>query len=90
MYDGVVRYLDRESRRGQQDKKFLMTRVNRCYVLALANKAPINEMNLLKQNHFNEMSNVEKWQLITAYQLAGASDKVQDLVNNLSTEVEAL
>jgi uncharacterized protein YfaS (alpha-2-macroglobulin family) len=89
MYDGVVRYLDRESRRGQQDKKFLMTRVNRCYVLALANKAPINEMNLLKQNHFNEMSNVEKWQLITAYQLAGAADKVQDLVNNLSTEVEA-
>jgi len=87
MYDGVLRYLERETRRGQTDKKYLMTRVNRCYVLALANKAPINEMNLLRQNHFNEMNNVEKWQLITAYQLAGAADKVQDLLDNLSTEV---
>lgn len=88
MYNGIVRYLERESRKGNRDKKYLMTRVNRCYVLALANKAPINEMNLLKQNHWDEMNNVQKWQLVTAYQLAGAVDKVQDLMNNISTEVE--
>jgi uncharacterized protein YfaS (alpha-2-macroglobulin family) len=88
MYDGIVRFLERESRRGSSELRYLMTRVNRCYVLALANKAPINEMNLLKQNHFDDMNNAQKWQLVTAYQLAGASDKVQDLINNISTEVD--
>lgn len=88
MYDGVVRYLEREIRRTNSDRKYLMTRVNRCYVLAIANKAPLNEMNLLKQNHYQEMNNTEKWQLITAYHLAGAADKVQDLINNITTEVE--
>jgi alpha-2-macroglobulin len=87
MYDGIVRYLERETRRNQSDKKWLMTRVNRCFVLAMANKAPLSEMNLIKQNNYNELNSTQKWQLVTAYKLAGAYDKVQDQVASISTEV---
>ncbi|MEQ8469812.1 MAG: MG2 domain-containing protein [Marinoscillum sp.] len=88
MYDGIVRYLERQTRQGSKDPQYLMTRVNRCFVLALANKAPISEMNLLKQNNYEEMSSVQKWMLVTAYKLAGAEDKVSGLANNISKTVE--
>ncbi len=87
MYDGIVRYLDR-NKQGSKDPKYLMTRVNRCFVLALANKAPLGELNLLKQNHYNEMSNVQKWMLVAAYKLAGVEDQVKSLVTNISTTAE--
>ena len=88
MYNNMINYLQRASRRPPTGKQHLMTRVNRCFILAMAKKAPINEMNLLKQNHFNEMNAVQKWQLVTAYYLAGAGDKVQNLVDNIGQEVE--
>jgi uncharacterized protein YfaS (alpha-2-macroglobulin family) len=89
MYDAVANYLVRESRISATDEeKHLMTRVNRCYVLALADKAPMSEMNLLRQNHFEEMSNVEKWQLITAFQLSGANSIVNEMMTDLTTEVQ--
>ncbi len=88
MYDGIVRYLERETRRPRSEKRYLMNRVNRCFVLAMANKAPLNEMNLILQSNYDDLSNVQKWQLVTAYHLAGASDKVEQLIANISTEVE--
>lgn len=88
MYDGVVRYLEREARRSSSDKKWLMTRVNRALVLAMANRAPLSEMNLLKQNHYDQLSSAQKWQLVTAYKLAGALDKVQGDLENIPTEVD--
>lgn len=87
MYDGVVRYLERESRNSSKDKKNLMTRVNRCFILAQANKAPLQEMNLIKQNNYDDLNNVQKWQLVTAYKMAGALDKVQDLLGQIKTDV---
>ncbi len=88
MYNGIVRYLEREARRSSDDKKWLMTRVNRCFVLAMANQAPLSEMNLLKQNHYDELNSTQKWQLVTAYKLAGALDKVQDEIASIPTEVD--
>ena len=88
MYDGIIKYLERESRNSSRNAKDLMTRVNRCFILALAEKAPINEMNLLKQNEYTQLSNVQKWQLVTAYKLAGAYDKVEPLVEGISKEVD--
>ena len=88
MYDGIIRYLERQTKNGSKDKKHLMTRVNRCFVLALANKAPTGEMNILKQNNYSEMTSVQKWMLVTAYKLAGAEDKVQGLADNISMTVE--
>lgn len=88
MYDGIVRYLGRKARQPESEDKWLMTRVNRCFVLALANKAPFPEMNLLKQNYWGKLSSTQKWQLVTAYKLAGAFDKVQGEVDQISTEVE--
>lgn len=88
MYDGIVRYLERQTRQGSKDAQYLMTRVNRCFVLALANKAPISEMNLLKQNNYAEMNSVQKWMLVSAYKLAGAEDKISGLADNISKTVE--
>ncbi|MGL1887114.1 MAG: MG2 domain-containing protein [Reichenbachiella sp.] len=88
MYDGVVRYLERASRNSSKEKKYLMTRVNRCFILAQANKAPLQEMNLIRQNNYKDLSNVQKWQLVTAYKLAGAQDKVQELINDIKTDVK--
>lgn len=88
MYNGITKYLEREARKSSNDKKWLMTRVNRCLVLAIANKAPLSEMNLLKQNHYDELNSTQKWQLVTAYKLAGALDKVQDEIANIPTEVD--
>ncbi|WP_143519884.1 alpha-2-macroglobulin [Reichenbachiella sp. 5M10] len=87
MYDGVIRYLERETRSSNSNKKYLMTRVNRCLVLAMADKAPIQEMNLLKQNSYKDMNPTQKWQLVTAYKLAGAYDKVEDLIGMISMDV---
>ncbi|WP_421871747.1 alpha-2-macroglobulin family protein [Marinoscillum sp.] len=88
MYDGIVRYLERQTKRGSRDSQYLMTRVNRCFVLALAGSAPMAEMNLLRQNNYEEMSNVQKWMLVTSYSLAGAQDKVRDLIGQIPMTVE--
>ncbi len=88
MYDGVIRYLGRKARQPESEDRWLMTRVNRCFVLALADKAPFPEMNLLKQNYWEKLNSTQKWQLVTAYKLAGAFDKVQAEVDQISTEVE--
>lgn len=88
MYNGIVRYLGRKARQPESEDKWLMTRVNRCFVLALADKAAFPEMNLLKQNYWGKLNSTQKWQLVTAYKLAGAYDKVQAEVDQISTEVE--
>ncbi|MEO9967448.1 MAG: MG2 domain-containing protein [Reichenbachiella sp.] len=88
MYDGIIRYMERAARYPNKEKKHLMTRVNRCFVLAQANKAPLQEMNLIKQNNYQDLNNVQKWQLITSYKLAGAIDKVQNLIDSVGTNVE--
>ncbi|MBV6640460.1 MAG: hypothetical protein KI791_07070 [Cyclobacteriaceae bacterium] len=87
MLDGVISYLERKSRQPKTDPRYLMTRVNRCFILAMANEANLSEMNLLKQNYYDKMSNVMKWQLVTAYKLAGAFDKVQADVDQISKDV---
>ncbi|MEM9325896.1 MAG: MG2 domain-containing protein [Bacteroidota bacterium] len=88
MLSGIIRYLERKSRQPDTDEKWLMTRVNRAFILALANEAPLSEMNLLKQNHYEQMNSAQKWQLVAAYKLAGALDKVQGDVEQISQEVE--
>lgn len=88
MYDGIIRYLERQSRRTRSEQHYLMMRVNRCYVLAQAGKAPLSEMNLIRQNEYNKLKNVQKWQLIAAYKLAGAFDKVKDLIPGIKVEAD--
>lgn len=88
MLSGIKRYMQRKSRQPETDKKWLMTRVNRCFILAMANNAPLSEMNLLKQNHYKEMTNTQKWQLAAAYKLAGAYDKIKDDVEQISNDVD--
>ncbi len=88
MYDGVLKYLERAARNAQTEEKYLTVRVNRCFVLAMAEKPPIQEMNLLLQNYYDNMTTVQRWMLITSYFKAGAWNQVSNLVDALTTEVE--
>ncbi|MCR9249267.1 MAG: hypothetical protein NXI20_02545, partial [bacterium] len=90
MYDGVIRYLERQTKRSQNETENwqLMTRVNRCFVLAQAGKAPMQEMNLIRQNHYDKLKSVQKWQLVAAYKLAGAEDKIESLIGAIDLDVE--
>jgi len=49
----------------------LMEQVYRVYVLTLAGKADIGSMNLLRENHLAQMSDVQRWLLAAAYKHAG-------------------
>ena len=93
MYNGIIRYLERATRNsrdasGTNERYLRMTKINRCYVLALAGKAPLKAMNLIKQNEFDKLNNVQKWMLAASYQLAGAEDQVRDMIDGIGTEVE--
>ncbi len=52
----------------------LMTRVNRVFILALANRSVMSEMNLLMENEIDKMNSTQKWMLATAYHLNGVED----------------
>ncbi|NJO68803.1 MAG: hypothetical protein HC830_05545, partial [Bacteroidetes bacterium] len=64
------------------------TRVYRTYILALAGKPEIPEMNQLRESKLKEMTNVQKWMLAAAFQQAGVTDKVSDIVKNTGTDVK--
>jgi uncharacterized protein YfaS (alpha-2-macroglobulin family) len=69
----------------------LTTRVNRVFILALANKTSMSEMNILMENNLNNMSSAEKWMLAAAYHLAGAEeirDKILAIAGTVTVEYD--
>ena len=66
-----LRYVERRNREEEANR---MIRVYRMYVTALAGKAPIGAMNVLKENEFEKLSDVQRWLLAAAYKLAGVDD----------------
>ena len=66
----------------------LTSRTYRAYILALAGKPEISEMNQLRESKLGEMNNLQKWMLAAAYQLAGLSEKVNDIIRNAGTEIK--
>ncbi|WKV13756.1 alpha-2-macroglobulin family protein [Marivirga harenae] len=83
MYDGAIDGLSRQSsrRRGK-----LSTRVNRVFILSLADKRPISEMNLLMENELSKMNNAERWMLAAAYHLSGVENVKENILSEASTE----
>jgi uncharacterized protein YfaS (alpha-2-macroglobulin family) len=63
----------------------LTTRVNRTFILALANEKSMSEMNMLMENELRNMNSTEKWMLATAYHLAGAEDVRDNILSNAGT-----
>jgi uncharacterized protein YfaS (alpha-2-macroglobulin family) len=66
----------------------LTTRVNRTFILALANEKSMSEMNMLMENELDKMSSTEKWMLATAYHLAGAPEVSEKIVMNAGTTTQ--
>jgi alpha-2-macroglobulin len=77
--------------RGLQDQANSNTgswaeRAYRVYILALANKAVVSEMNLLYENRSTAPHMAAKWQLATAFYLNGQKDRAEELARSLTTE----
>ena len=82
MYNNAINRLNSAAR---QHSGKLPTRVNRVFILALAQQQPIAEMNLLMENELKNMSSTEKWMLAAAYHLAGAENIRDQILANTDT-----
>lgn len=76
MYNNAISRLTSLARNASGE---LTTRVNRVFILALAGKQHMGEMNMLMENEIGKMSSTERWMLAAAYQLAGA-ENVRDRI----------
>lgn len=85
---GLIQYQKLEAKSwnayGEQLNWRAQEQVYRLYTLALAGKADLALMNRLKEN---TLKPVAKWQLISAYQLAGQKEIANKMMLNTSTEV---
>ena len=63
-------------------------RVYRVYLLALAGDPALGAMNLLKENELGSMSNLDKWLLASAYQLAGIEGTADEIARGAGLEVD--
>lgn len=71
MYNNALSRLTNAAR---QSNGKLTTRVNRVFILALAGKQHMAEMNMLMENEISKMTSTERWMLAAAYHLAGAEN----------------
>ena len=76
------RYIERRNRETDEN---IMMRVYRIYVTALAGKAPIGAMNVLKENEFEKLNDVQRWLLAAAYKLAGVDDVAERIAGTSGT-----
>jgi len=79
MYNNAIARLESAAR---QHSGKLTTRVNRAFVLALAQKQPMAEMNLLMESELKNMNSAERWMLASAYHLAGAENIRDQILTN--------
>ena len=85
--DLLQNWLRFEERRSREEDKNRMARVYRMYVTALAGKAPIGAMNVLKENEFEQLTDVQRWLLAAAYKLAGVDDVAERIAGTSGTKV---
>lgn len=85
LYENWLNYTTQQARRNKGD---LMYRVYRVYILALAGKPVMNEMNQLKESNLGKLNNTQKWMLAAAYKLSGSSDVVDAIVKNATLDTK--
>jgi len=62
--------------------------VYRQYILALAGQPNLSALNLIRENHWKELSNQDRWMLAGAYQLSGAREIAEDLRKSLTLAID--
>jgi len=65
----------------------LVTRSYRLFLLALAGEPMVGAMNLLAEEHLDEMNNPSKWLLAAGYKLAGMEEAADRVLAVATTEV---
>lgn len=65
-----------------------LTRAYRLYLLALAGEPMVSAMNLLGEEHLDEMNNLAKWLLAAAYKLTGMEEAAHRILALATTEVK--
>ena len=63
----------------------LMSRTYRVYLLALTDQPALGAMNLLKESNLQDMTDVEKWLLSSAYHRAGSSAIADEILGDAGT-----
>ena len=84
LLEGWLRHQRSQSQRGDEA---LMVRVYRAYLLARAGDQPIGALNLLRENHLEAMSDVQKWLLAGAYRWAGVPQTAAQILQEAGQAV---
>ncbi|MFV2073456.1 MAG: alpha-2-macroglobulin, partial [Thermoanaerobaculales bacterium] len=85
--DLLVGWKGFQRRMAARESGDLMTRAYRLYLLALAGEPRVGAMNLLAEENLDKMSNLPKWLLAAAYQLAGMEEAAHRVLAVAGTDV---
>ena len=69
-------------------KHNLWYHIYRLYLLALYGKPNLGQMNLIRENELDKLSNTQRWMFGATYYLAGEKETAEGIVLNVSHDVE--
>lgn len=88
MYERWLKYEQNFVQKSVYRDYIMDIKANSLYLLAMAKKPNISEMNLLYDN-LNTLSTEAKWQLAAAYKLAGVEDTAKQIASKISIEPDS-
>ncbi|WP_132433416.1 alpha-2-macroglobulin family protein [Natronoflexus pectinivorans] len=85
LYNNAINGMESQARRHQGR---LTTRAYRAFVLALAGRQSMAEMNMLMENELDKLNNASRWMLAAAYHLVGAENIRDRILADAGTTTE--
>lgn len=85
LLENWVKFQLAQSKENQED---YLTRAYRLYLLALANRQPLNALNYLRESKLEQIGVTAQYYLAAAYQLLGYTNTAAELIQPLTTEVK--
>lgn len=81
-------WVDYEKKEARRTTSSDLIQAYRAYVLALAEEPPVAAMNRLRENRYDELRDVEKWLLASAYKSAGMESVAGRIVEKAGASVQ--
>lgn len=88
MYERWLKYEQNFVQASTNQDYIMDIKANSLYLLALAKKPNISEMNLL-YDHLEQLSTEAKWQLAAAYKLSGVEDTAKQIASKISIQPDS-
>lgn len=88
MYERWLKYEQNFVQASTNQDYIMDIKANSLYLLALAKKPNISEMNLL-YDHLDQLSTEAKWQLAAAYKLSGVEDTARQIASKISIQPDS-